>query len=238
MLKTFKINIILLLLAGGAYAVFGEVVSSFRHPGEVGASGLAWDGAYLWFAGQPATHFIRTTTTGSFVGSFNIGGGYSFIKGLTFDGVYLWYSSAHPTQSIYYYQLTTNGSLVNWFGAGSFGPGVTWESPYLWCGPAKFTTAGSFVASFRAPFGLATDLGWYGHKLWVGGPGNRMYNVTTNGSVAASFPVPAGGEAAGTTFDGQYLWLINATNHWVYQVDIDVVGMNPGSFGKIKGLFR
>ncbi|NIT35059.1 MAG: hypothetical protein GTN49_00935 [candidate division Zixibacteria bacterium] len=124
------------------------------------------------------------------------------------------------------------------FGAGGFGPGVTWESPYLWCGPAKFTTGGSFVTSFNPPFALGTDLGWYGHKLWVGGPGNRMYNVTTNGSVAASFPVPAGGKAAGTTFDGQYLWLINDTNGWVYQVDIDVVGMNPGSFGKIKGLFR
>jgi hypothetical protein len=65
-----------------------------------------------------------------------------------------------------------------------------------------------------------------------------MYNVTTSGSVVASFPVPGGGEAAGTTFDGQYLWLINDTNNWVYQIDIDVVGMNPGSFGKIKALFR
>jgi hypothetical protein len=65
-----------------------------------------------------------------------------------------------------------------------------------------------------------------------------MYDVTTNGSVVASFAVPGGGKAAGTTFDGQYLWLINDTNYWVYQIDIDVVGMNPGSFGKIKGLYR
>jgi len=65
-----------------------------------------------------------------------------------------------------------------------------------------------------------------------------MYNVTTRGSVVASFPVPGGGEAAGTTFDGRYLWLINGTNNWVYQIDIDVVGVNPDSFGKIKGLFK
>jgi hypothetical protein len=238
MLKIVVITLIGLSFAAGAFGAFGDVISSFAHPPGVGTAGLAWDGTCLWFAGQPSSVFLRGTTDGSIVSSFNIGGTYSFIKGLTFDGVYLWCSDAHPTQSIYYYRFTTNGSLVDWFGAGGFGPGVTWESPYLWCGPAKFTTNGSFVASFPAPFVLGTDLGWYGHKLWCGGPGNYMYNVTTNGSAVASFPVPGGGEAAGTTFDGQYLWLINDTNNWVYQIDIDVVGVDPGSMGKIKGLYR
>ncbi len=237
MLKPFKITIHLLLIAGAAYAAFGDVVSSFRCP-PVGRYGLAWDGAYLWFAGQPGSVFLRTNTNGSIVGSFKLGITYTYIRGLTFDGEYLWYSWRDITWGYDYNRITTTGSYVNCFGGLPFGPGVTWENPYLWCGPAKFTTGGSFVASFNPPFTLATDLGWYGHKLWGGGPGNRMYNVTTNGSVVASFPVPAGGEAAGTTFDGQYLWLINATNKWVYQVDIDVVGMNAGSFGKIKGLYR
>jgi hypothetical protein len=226
--------------AGGALAGFGDVVSSFPHPGGVGFSGLAWDGTYLWFAGQPATHFIRTTTTGSFIGSFNIGGSYSYIRGLTFDGVYLWYSWGDIVLGYDYKRITTTGSFISGFGGlpYTFGPGVTWESPYLWCGPAKFTTGGSFVASFNPPFKLGTDLGWYGHRLWVGGPGNHMYNVTTNGSVVASFPVPAGGKAAGTTFDGQYLWLINDTNKWVYQVDVDVIGVDPASMGKVKALYR
>jgi hypothetical protein len=235
--KGLLIGVASVVLASAAFAGFGDVVSSFSAP-RINLAGLAWDGDYLWFAGQPGKVFLRTTTTGSIVSSFNIGGGYSFIKGLTFDGTYLWYSWKHPQESYYYKKTTTTGSYAGVFGAGGFGPGVTWESPYLWCGPAKFTTGGSFVASFNPPFTLGSDLGWYGHKLWLGGPGNRMYNVTTNGSVVASFPVPAGGEAAGTTFDGQYLWLINATNNWVYQIDIDVVGMNPGSFGKIKGLYR
>ncbi len=65
-----------------------------------------------------------------------------------------------------------------------------------------------------------------------------MYNITTTGSIVASFAVPGDGYAAGTTFDGEYLWLINRDNKWVYQIDIDVVGVNPGSFGKIKGLYR
>jgi hypothetical protein len=136
-----------------------------------------------------------------------------------------------------YHRITTTGSFVSRFGGPGY-PGVTWENPYLWCGPVKVTTGGSFVASFKPPFKMVTDQGWYGHKLWCGGPGNRMYNITTRGSVVASFPVPAAGTAAGTTFDGQYLWLINRDNKWVYRIDIDVVAVDPGSMGKIKGLYR
>jgi hypothetical protein len=219
------------------YAGMGDVVSSFRHPGRTGTAGLCWDGAYLWFAGQPASRFVRTTTTGSFVGSFDIGGTYSYVRGLTFDGVYLWFSWGDIVLGYDYNRITTTGSFISCFGGPDY-PGVAYEGPYLWCGPTKVTTGGSFVASFRPPFKMETDQGWYGHKLWLGGPGNHMYNVTTRGSVAASFPVPGGGTAAGTTFDGQYLWLINETNNWVYQIDIDVVGINPGSMGTIKGLYR
>ena len=61
------------------FGAFGDVVSSFPHPGTIGTTGLAWDGTYLWFAGGPASHFIRTTTNGSFVASFNIGAGLSLI---------------------------------------------------------------------------------------------------------------------------------------------------------------
>ncbi len=237
MRKVIYVTIITLLAGPSAFGGFGDVVSSFSAP-PANLAGLAWDGAYLWFAGEPGTVFIRTTTTGSIVSSFYTGGGYSYIRGLTFDGGYLWYSWWNLTWGYSYHRITTNGSSVSRFGAGWFGPGVTWESPYLWCGPAKYTTGGSFVASFKPPFTLATDLGWYAQKLWVGGPGNRMYNVTTNGSIVATFPVPAGGEAAGTTFDGQYLWLSNLTNRWVYQIDIGVVGVDAGSMGKIKGLYR
>jgi hypothetical protein len=220
------------------YAGFGDVVSSFPHPGGVGLYGLAWDGSYLWFAGQPASVFLRTNTTGSIVGSFDIGATYTYIRGLTFDGAYLWYSS-RDTVGYTYYRITTTGSFVSDFGVlPTFGPGVAWEGPYLWCGPAKVTTGGSFVASFRRPFKMETDQGWYGHKLWLGGPGNHMYNVTTGGSVAASFPVPGGGAAEGTAFDGEYLWVINRDNKWVYRIDIDVVGVDPASMGKVKAIYR
>ena len=224
--------------AGLVYAAFGDVVSSFPLPPGPGTSGLAWDGAYLWVAGEPFDRFLRINKSGSIVGSFDLGSTYSYIEGLTYDGEYLWYSWHRLGNPYFYYRITTTGSVVSYFNKAYFvDGGLTWETGYLWAGPAKLTTTGSLVATFEDPVGLG-DMGWYGHKLWGGGGDKRMYNVTTTGSVVASFAVPGDGCAAGKTFDGEYLWLINRDNKWVYQIDIDVVGVAPASMGKIKALYR
>jgi hypothetical protein len=239
MLKTLKIAVILSLLAGAAYGGFGEVVSSFPKPAGTGGSGLAWDGAYLWFCGGTYPRFVKTTTTGSVVSSFEFGVVPSDYVGLTFDGLYLWFSRPEQGGGYRYYRFTTNGSYVSRFFKGFAGPGLGWEPPaYLWAGNYKVTTTGSTVATFKPPFPLDGDLAWYGHYLWTGG-GTRFYHqLTTNGSIVASFPIPGGAGAGGNTFNGDYIWLVSGGNNWVYQVDIDVKGVNPGSFGKIKGLYR
>jgi len=239
MLKTLKIAFTLLLLAAPAYAAFGEVVSSFPIPPKTGTRGLAWDGAYLWFCGGIYPRFVKTTTTGSVVSSFEFGAVPSDYVGLTFDGLYLWFSDPEQGGGYRYYRLTTNGSYVSRFFRGFAGPGLAWEPPaYLWAGHYKVTTTGSTVATFKPPFPLDGDLAWYGHCLWTGGGNRYYYQITTTGSTVASFAVPGNASATGTTFDGNYIWLVNPTAGCVYQVDIDVQGVNPGSFGKIKGLYR
>jgi hypothetical protein len=223
-----------------AFGAFGEVVSSFPVPPKTGTGGLAWDGTYLWFSGRPYSYIIRTTTLGSVVSSFKASETFpSDIRALTFDGEYLWYSVYRAIGGYAYVRATTTGSRVKIIGAGYGDPGLAWEPPrYLWIGPYKITTTGSRVASFNSPFYLGGDLAWYGHYLWTGGGNRYYYQLTTKGSIVASFAVPGNAAAGGTTFDGNYIWLVNSTASYVYQVDIDVVGMNPGSFGKIKGLYR
>ena len=223
-----------------AFGAFGEVVSSFPVPPKTGTRGLAWDGNYLWFCGGPYAKFLRTTTTGSVVSSFVYGQTPTDYDGLTFDGEYLWMSDSYPGPGggYEYDRLTTTGSYVSRFIAG-YDPGLAWEPPrYLWIGPYKITTTGSRVASFNSPFYLGGDLAWYGHYLWTGGGNRYYYQLTTKGSIVASFAVPGNAAAGGTTFDGNYIWLVNSTAGYVYQVDIDVVGVDPGSMGKIKGLYR
>jgi len=231
--------LVALLYAPAAFGAFGDVVSSFPVPAKTGHRGLAWDGNYLWFCGEPYAKFLRTTTTGSVVSSFVYGQTPTDYGGLTFDGEYLWFSDSQPVGGYEYQRLTTTGTYVSRFFKGYGDPGVAWEPPrYLWVGPMKVTTTGSTVATFKPPFYLGGDLAWYGHYLWYGGGDRYYYQLTTRGSIVATFAVPGNSPAGGTTFDGNYLWLVNPTAGYVYQVDIDVVGMNPDSMGKIKGLYR
>lgn len=231
----------LLLGTGGAVLVcagFGDVVSSFPVPANTGMRGLAWDGNYLWFCGGPYATFKKVNTMGSVVSSFTYGQRPTDYRGLTYDGEYLWFSDPQIGGGYEYHRRTTTGSYVSRFVAG-FEPGLAWEPPsYLWVGHIKVTTTGSWVSSFVPPLGFQGDLAWYGHYLWLGGGNRYYYQFTTKGSIVASFPVPGGGGAGGTAFDGNYIWMVNPTADYVYQVDIDVVDVNPGSMGKVKALFR
>jgi hypothetical protein len=218
-----------------AFGAFGDVVSSFEMPPITDRCyGLAWDGEYLWSCGSPTVHFVRLTTEGSVVTSFRVTGGeYGLCEGATWDGAYLWSTWAVVSYDVSFTRYTTTGSRVGRFrsdpgGGGS--AGLAWENDGLWCEGTKYNTVGSIIASFRVPFSLG-DLAWDGHYLWSG---NKQ--LTTTGSFVQSFAPPAVGTPSGTTFDGNYLWI--NMGRWTYQVDIDVVGINPGSFGKIKSLYR
>ena len=240
MTRIFVVVTAFIGLVTSAFGGFGDVVSSFPVPANTGTRGLAWDGNYLWFCGGPYATFKKVNTMGSVVSSFKYGQRPTDYRGLTFDGEYLWMSDSHPGPGggYEYDRLTTTGSYVSRFIAG-YDPGLAWEPPsYLWAGRTKVTTTGSVVSTFETPISLQGDLAWYGHYLWTGGGNRYYYQLTTRGSVVASFLVPGGAGAGGTAFNGNYIWLVAGGNRWAYQVDIDVVGVNPGSMGKIKALYR
>lgn len=232
------IGVAVSLTAAASFAGFGDVVSSFPKPPAPPASGLAWDGSYLWFCGEPSDLFLCTDTRGSLISSFRLGIGYTYIEALTSDGEYLWYSTHMMGRPYYYHCVTKTGSGVSNFMASwpNDRGGLAWEPGqpgYLWGGSAQYTTAGSVVSTFTPQIDLG-ELAWYGHKLWTAISG-RAYNITTKGSVVASFRLP--NETGGAvTFDGSYLWLISGD--WVCQIDIDVVGVDPASMGKVKALYR
>ena len=230
------------LMAAAAYGAFGDVVSSF--PITFGpAEGLAWDGRYLWAVGQPDVSCKCITTTGSLVSSFRLGPmSYGYWHGITYDGQYLWTLWLRDFESnAAIERWTTTGSRVSFFSLYCGQRGLAWESPYLWVGRYKVTTSGSVVSTLWPPV-YVLEPAWYGHHLWTGNYGHPyVYKITTtgNGTVVASFRVPGGGDyAGGMTFDGNYLWLVAHSVGYCYQVDIDVVDVAPGSFGKVKAIYR
>jgi hypothetical protein len=220
-------------LTAPVFGAFGDVVSSFRMPPITNyCEGLAWDGEYLWSSGSPTVYFVRLTTYGSVVSSFRIGGGeYGYSEGATWDGAYLWFSWHLFGRPATVTRVTTTGSYVSDFRTDITRiAGLAWENDGIWCYKTKYTTTGSVITSFKM-MGDVLDMAWDGHYLWSG---NKQ--LTTTGSLVQSFRLPATGFPRGTTFDGNYLWI--GLERWAYQIDIDVVGLNPGSFGKIKGLYR
>jgi hypothetical protein len=243
MRKITFIGALSLVTAMPAAAGFGDIVSSFPIPAQVPASdALTWDGTYLWVCHRMGTYFFRLTTTGSLLSSFRIypGGGMYNFEGAAFDGQYLWCSDHYyqPWPGFVIYRcLTTSGSLVRTFGHPPYPlyyAGMTYQPGYLWGERFKYNMAGSLVSSFVMPFPLG-DLAWDGHYLWAG---NKQ--LTTDGSFVASFALPPSAltdqTSGGTTFDGNYLWI--TLGSWAYQFDINVTGVDSGSFGKIKALYR
>ena len=81
------------------------------------------------------------------------------------------------------------------------------------------------------------DMAYYKRQLWYCSD-SLIFGVTLNGSIVGSFNAP-GGWAVSTAFDGEYLWTADKNMpQYIYKVDIDVVDVEPDSFGKIKGIYR
>jgi len=260
--KVIRVVTLTALLASAAYAGMGQILASWPAPASTfnRVNGIAFEGEYIWVkdrACEGSRSVVKCTKSGSIVKEIGFTeNGWNDSYGLAFDGVYLWTVLHQPFGPVIYDnydKYTTTGSYVNGFLAHmriQFDPSnsVSWDGQYLWTDgrrkgqpvrAEKYTTAGSLLGSFDMPQTWSTAAGYYNRQIWAGGPGNYVYGMSTLGaSVVASFPAP-GGSCRAVGFDGEYLWTADAnTPQYIYKVDIDVVDVEPGSFGKIKGMFR
>jgi hypothetical protein len=241
-------------------AGIGDVISSWpspKYPNNIIINGITFEGEYIWIKSIDAetNAVLKCTKSGSLVNEVGFpyhGWGYSY--GLAYDGTYLWtiyHQPYGPVRLDYYVKYTTNGSETGAFGIhygyGGYSISVSWDGQYLWTDErfytpmkaGKYTAAGSLVATFAVPGVWRTDAAYYNNQLWTGGPDDYVYGMNVGASTyVASFAAP-GGSCGAVGFDGEYLWTADKnTPQYIYKVDIDVVDVEPGSFGKIKGLYR
>ncbi len=249
-----------ILFAGYSYGGMGAIIASWPAPLYNKVNGIAFDGEYVWLNNGAAETrgVLKCTTNGSLVNEIGFafhGWGPAF--GLTFDGVYLWTVFHQPVGTPKYdhfAKYTTAGSLVDAFWTHNYNYyyssiAVTWDGEYLWTDEylreknkpdaGKYATTGTLVATFTVAGVWGTDAAYYNNQLWTGGPDNYVYGMNVGASTyVASFAAP-GGSCGAVGFDGEYLWTADKnTPQYIYKVDIDVVDVEPGSFGKIKGLYR
>ena len=250
-----------IFVAAYAYAGMGQVLASWQTPASTfnRVNGIAFEGEYIWVKDKVCETggVVKCTKSGSLIREILFPySGWNDSYGLAFDGNFLWTIHHEPyivERYDYYEKYTTNGSWVNGFRAHNYyayfaSNSLSWDGQYLWTDErrnnqskpdaAKYTTTGTLVAKFAMPVAWKTASGYYNQQLWSGGPNNYIYGMNIGGTLVASFPAP-GGSVRAVGFDGNYLWTADAnTPQYIYKVDIDVVDVEPGSFGKIKGIYR
>jgi hypothetical protein len=254
------IKALLLMFVGCTYAGMGDVLTSWQAPLYNDVNGIAFEGNDIWLnnSASETKGVFKCTKAGSVIKEMGFPyHGWGPACALAFDGEYLWTIFWPPVGPgvIYdhFVKYTTNGSVVFHFAVHpdilyNSSVSVSWDGQYLWTDgrrrgqpvrAEKYTTAGSLLGSYDISQNWRTAAGYYNNQIWAGGSSGYVYGMNVGASTwVASFAAP-GGSCGAVGFDGEYLWTADKnTPQYIYKVDIDVVDVNPGSFGKIKGLYR
>ncbi|HPR18052.1 MAG TPA: choice-of-anchor D domain-containing protein, partial [Candidatus Cloacimonadota bacterium] len=219
------------------------------YPIPEGASGLAFDGTYLYCGiyGSNGDEFYRIDpATGSIQLQFansNIGDCF----GMTWDGTDLWITdhavSANPAVA---YELDINsGTILTQFNLPDhYMSGIAYDAGNFWVAtyypdPAtiyQLDSSGNVLQQFTAPDNQPWDLCMENGNLWMADYwGDTLYKIDpTNGAMLESH-ASEDVDPAGIVWDGQYLWYCdngasNATDY-LYKVDLGGAGTPAISLG-------
>lgn len=215
-----------------------SIVASYTIPGK--ASGLAWDGVYLYFGiygsnGDHVYQFDPSTGTASLLFT-NPAIDDSY--GMTYDGTHLWIidqpaSSANPALAT---ELDMSGNILStitlpdhYMSGIAYDGGDFWVCTYY---PDPGTTykvdnTGSPQSQFVPPADQPWDICLEGSNLWIADyNANMLYQTDQNGTVLQQHP-SENIKPAGIVFDGNYLWYVDgqlSSNSTLYKVDLGGAG--------------
>jgi hypothetical protein len=267
MKKWVSLTAALALTASFAFGWLGQILNSFPAPANYPIA-LAvpnnWD-LYLWVYCNSGRYRIYRVHggTGSVYSSYTSPQG-NYTRGLTYSfgggtglptGSYLWmgnysndyiyrcrYSDGYPYTffparhdmygGLAAMAIADGGQRPNFMASSDTAPRCIWR---------QSLTTGSIYSSF-APSAACYDLAWDWRNMliWTGYSGNRVYGFLTNGSLRASFTIPAY-SPLGFCYTKQYLWVSTTSNHYIYRVHCPYplnTSVEPASMGRIKAAFR
>ncbi len=202
-----------------------------------GASGLAYDGTYLYCGiyGADGNRVYRIDPdTGDY--SLLFTGPQEDAFGLTYDGTYLWTtdhagSSSTPAVAM---QLDWNGNLLTQFDLPAhYMSGIAYDDGDFWVAryysdPGhlyKVDAAGAILDEFDAPDNQPWDLCLEDGKLWMADYwGDTLYQIDpATGNLLESHP-SEGADPAGVVWDGEFLWYCDNgegyDQDYLYKVDL------------------
>lgn len=260
-MKAYKaLTTAVMIIATGANAYLGQVISSFRSPWPC-PTNLAISSDYLYlmsgYYGYPV--YLMHPDSGSIYTSYPApNNGYTRGFGYEYGG-YLWVAWCEPpataqvkkinhlTLSVYASFPVPEHSMYGGCDCESnpTQPGTIRaiiSSTYSWSLATRHTTQGSLLNSFSI-HGALVDPAWdYDNELiWFSCYNNGyVYAYTTAGSLTASFHAPTA-EPNATCYRNGYMWIGDGSlyNSYVYKVHCpDIIGIQPGSLGRVKAIYR
>jgi outer membrane protein assembly factor BamB len=240
-----KIKIFFLLLFSMCFLLTGaqtpapsapntwSIVASYTIPGK--ASGLAWDGTYIYFGmywsnGSNVYRFDPSNGTNV----LQCTGPFSASYGLTYKSPNLVNitqpsSSAQPSQALEFTMAGTQVSTLNL--PDHYMSGIAYDNGNYWVctyypDPGKvykINASGTVLSQFVPPNNQPWDICLQGSDLWIADYyGNMLYKVTSAGTLLESH-ASQGGKPSGVVFDGTYLWYCDGElgqNSTLYKVDL------------------
>jgi len=239
MKKLFFISFILLMLPLALVAGRDwTIVATYTIPGK--ASGLAWDGTYLYsglYSAPGDDNFVYKIdpTDGSYV--LLCAGPYEKAYGLTYDGTYLWSTdrtgSYTPAIAV---QFDDAGNLLSQFELpATYISGIAYDSGNFWVAAYydpdgqiyKLDNLGNILSQFPAPNNQPWAVCTENEFLWIADyNANMLYKVDQTGTLIESHS-SASIKPSGVVYDGQYLWYCDGqvqTNSTLYKIDMGGTG--------------
>jgi hypothetical protein len=255
----FSALLLVMLLAGGAYAAHGyaTVLDSFSvEEWTTVPEDITYDGANFWITDLDNNELVKVTTTGSFLSSVNLPATIAYPCGIAWEGSAFWLiaSPAGSPSIRNFYHVSTSGSILSSI------PGVlTYYSPFGMqyqagnCWVCSNNTDrkiylhsmsnGAILQSMQTIAKYPSGICYDGTNLLVsGGDDGRTHRYSTSGSYLDYFAAPFtsnGYEGGSEWLNGTMYWL-NTNARIVYHLSVDwnPPAAEPTSLGVVRSLFK
>ena len=243
-MKTLKQNHLILLLSlfTIAFSAFAQepkqpdawsVVASYTLSGK--ASGLAWDGTYIYYGiygvdGEKIYKF-DPSNGGS---TLQCSGAFDDSYGLTYKAPNLvnTYHVTNPSIPATAIEFTMSGTTVSTLDLPDhYMSGIAYDAGNYWVctyypDPGtvyEINSSGTVLSQFTPPNDQPWDICLHGADLWIADYwGDMLYKVTTTGTVLESHASEST-DPAGIVWDGTHLWYCDGpvgSNSTLYKIDL------------------
>jgi outer membrane protein assembly factor BamB len=212
------------------------IEQTFTIPGK--ASGLAWDGTYLYYGiyGSGGSNFYRfDPVTAQATQLFSVSS-VSNSYGMTYDGSSLWIIDRGSTGNSYALNVSLTGTVLGQFSLPQqYMSGIAWDDGNFWAASYypdpgwiyKVNAQGNILQQFAPPQTQTWDLARQGDNLWVVDyNANMIYKTDLSGLVLESYP-SIKARPSGIVHTGTHVWYVAgplSANSTLYKV-------NPGGTG-------